>query len=510
MSALGVAGGPLSLGCRSEPVTSADVSMFQHGVASGDPLQDSVVLWTRLSLSEETGAVSGEWEVFDSVELGKPVKTGAFDTNAERDHTVKVVAEGLEPATTYYYRFRVGNSASPLGRTRTAPRGETERLRLAVFSCSSYAHGYFHAYRAVAQRADLDAVVHLGDYIYEYGNGEYGSVRGYDPPHELVTLSDYRRRYAQYRRDPDLQLLHQQLPLLAVWDDHEVANDAWKEGAENHQADEGSYAERRRAAERAYFEWLPLRETPSGQVQRSFRFGDLLSIVLADTRHWGRDRQLSVEDPGFDAPERSILGADQEAWLQQELSQADTVWRFLAQQVMFSALPIGVVNTDAWQGYPQNRQRVLQLIRDQAIDNLVILSGDIHMSWALDVVADQELEAYDPETGAGSLAVELVAPSVSSPSVDRELGEELAPLALEERHVRFAQLWKRGYLLLDVDRARVQAEWYLFERVDGPSEQRLEAVFELRAGESFLREGDGPAPDREQPPPLAPESEGRG
>jgi alkaline phosphatase D len=206
-------------------------------------------------------------------------------------------------------------------------------LRFAVVCCASYAAGFFQAYRAVAERQDLDAVLHLGDYIYEHGTGEYGSVRTYEPGHELLTLEDYRRRYAQYRADPDLQELHRQLPMLAIWDDHEVANNAWRDGAENHQPDEGDYADRKRAAIQAYFEWLPLREVEAGRVYRSFRYGDLLELILADTRHWGRDELIDdLTDPGFQDPARSILGEDQERWLEQELVEATTTWRVLAQQ----------------------------------------------------------------------------------------------------------------------------------------------------------------------------------
>ena len=498
----GVAG-PLPLACSSsdgEPSESG--ASFDHGVASGDPSADSVLLWTRVT-PRDPGPVSGNFEVFESLALDAPLVRGSFTTDADRDYTVKVEAEGLAPGTTYYYRFHCQGATSPVGRTRTAPRGEVERMRLLVFSCAAYAAGYFHAYRTAALRADIDLCVHLGDYIYEHGNAEFGATRTYDPPDEILTLADYRRRYAHYRLDPDLQAVHQQFPFVAIWDDHEVANDAWREGAENHQAEEGDYADRKRAAQQAYFEWLPVRETEPGRVHRSFSYGDLIDLVLLDTRHLGRDRQLPVDDPALEDTDRSLLGADQEQWLEDTLLASEARWRVLAQQVMLTNLPLGISNTDGWEGYPANRERLLDLIASNSLDNVVILTGDIHMSWAFDVVPSNA-EAYDPESGEGAIAVELVAPSVTSPSLGQETGEALAEAALGEPHVRLAQLWKRGYLLLDVDHERLQAEWYLFERVDGPADEEFFAALRVESGEPFLREVDGPAAERSDAPALAP------
>lgn len=510
---LGLAGSQLPLGCTSEAASSESSGVFLHGVASGDPLPDSVILWTRLSGLAATNPdpVEGSWEVAESLDDEEPMLTGRFETGARRDYTVKVEAQGLRAGTTYYYRFRFRGAVSPWGRTRTAPHGATPRLRFAVVSCASYAAGYFHAYRAIAERADIDAVIHLGDYIYEHASGEYGSLRDYDPPHELLTLDDYRRRYAQYRSDPDLMAVHQQIPFLAVWDDHEVANNAWRGGAENHQVDEGDYQTRKRAAQEAYFEWLPVRESEPGRVHRSFRYGDLVQLILADTRHWGRDEVLSdVTAPEFQDPDRSILGADQESWLERELSEASTVWRVLAQQVVFSNVALGVDITDSWDGYPANRERVLGWFGEHQLDNVAILSGDIHMSWAFDVVPAAAAASYDPETGEGALAVELVAPSVTSPSLEREVAERLAQVALELPHVRMAELTRRGFLLLDVDEQRLQGEWYLFDRVDRPSDEQFFKALALRTGECHLREVAAPALPREDSAPLAPPGQSEG
>lgn len=482
----------MPLAC-SESGEDRHAPVFRHGVASGDPWPDSVLLWTRVSVANESA--SGRWEVFDSPALDTLVAQGEFETAASGDHTVKVEVTDLAPDSTYYYRFHCDGQTSPIGRTRTAPDGATPRMRLLVFSCAAYSAGQFLAYRAGAERLDVAAVLHLGDYIYEHGNGEFGSFRDYDPPYEILTLSDYRRRYAHYRLDPDLQALHQQHPMLAIWDDHEIANDAWKDGAQNHQSNEGDYADRKQAAQQAYFEWMPIRETDPGRVHRSFHFGDLIDLVMLDTRHWGRDKQLASTDPEFADPARSILGADQEAWMRDELVASKARWRFLAQQVMVSSLPEGISNNDAWEGYPASRQRLYDLVTERGFDNLVILTGDIHMSWAFDVVPDAAM-TYDPDSGDGSIAVELVATSVTSPSLDREPAEALAEAALETPRVRLAQLWKRGYLLLDVDHERVHAEWYLFDRVDRETDEEFFAALEVRAGETHLRPAEGPLAGR--------------
>ena len=236
--------------------------IFVHGVASGDPLPDALIIWTRVSTA--TGPTEVLWEV-SADDFATIAKSGSFTTDESRDYTVKVDVTGLTAGTAYRYRFTALGETSTVGRARTPPAGAMDAARFAVVSCSSYAHGYFHAYRAVAGE-ELDAVIHLGDYIYEYGDGEYGDVRTYQPPHEIISLADYRTRYGYYRKDPDLQAVHRQHPFIAVWDDHESANNAWAEGAENHTTGiEGSWADRKAAAARAYAEWMPIRENDGPQ-----------------------------------------------------------------------------------------------------------------------------------------------------------------------------------------------------------------------------------------------------
>jgi alkaline phosphatase D len=483
---------------------------FQHGVASGDPLHDAVILWTRVTASSE-----GDIEAFYEVALdpGFSVRVAAAPTvaSADRDFTVKVDVTGLDSGTTYYYRFFALGRESVVGRTKTASSGALERLRIGVCSCSSLAHGYFHAYRRLGERADLDLVVHLGDYIYEYGSGEYGSLRDYEPSHEIVSLEDYRGRYAQYRRDADLQEAHRQHPWVAVWDDHELANDAWSGGAENHGIGEGDWSERRAVAERVYREWMPIREADSAVIYRAFTFGDLLSLVMLDTRIIGRDEQAtSVQDRELiEDPQRHLLGAEQEAWLERVLTESTAQWRVVGQQVMMAQLQFSadgpIVNADQWDGYAAARDRFFDIVERAAPTNLVVLTGDIHSSWAIDLARDP-YGAYDPATGAGTLGVELVTPGVTSPGFIGSLSSIVTGLVAENPHIRWANGSERGYLLLDVTSERVQAAWFHVadvERVDGGTES-VAAVLAVGDEQNHLVEEPGPAEPDPEAPPLAP------
>ena len=471
---------------------------FLHGVASGDPLPDAVMLWTRVTPRAGADRVAVDWEVASDLDFGEIVASGQLETSAERDFTVKVDADGLEAGSIYYYRFSAGEVVSPIGRTRTAVSGTADRLRFAVVSCSSYAHGYFHAYRSISERLDLDAVIHLGDYIYEYGTGEYGKVRAYEPSHEILSLSDYRQRYAQYRRDPDLQLAHQQLPWITVWDDHEIANNTWTDGAENHNPGEGDFAARKAAAQQAYAEWMPIREPEEGRVFRRFGFGDLADLIMLDTRDWGRQEQvMSDDDPALSDPERTLLGHDQEAWLAQQLTASSAQWRLIGQQIMLGRFPIGSA-PDMWAGYPAARKRMLDQLR--AAGDSVVLTGDVHSSWAMNVIDEPfDPNQYDPETGEGSIAVEFVTPGVTSPLFEKASGEPLQAQYLGEPHIEYVQLWRRGYMVLDVDRERVQAAWYHYDAVEDPDpvEPTFAAAAAAYSGERRVRMEANAAPARE-------------
>ncbi len=340
---------------------------FAHGVASGDPLADRVVLWTRVTTAA-TAPVPVAWTVADGPDLKTIVARGQTEASPARDFTVKVDVTGLKPGKDYWFAFTVGEVTSPVGRTRTLPVGPSKDVVLAVVSCSLYPAGYFNAYDAVARLERLDAVVHLGDYIYEYGAGpdDYGTAgaakmgRILEPRHEIVTLADYRLRHATYKTDPHLQAAHARAPWICVWDDHETANDSWIGGAENHTPGvEGDWEGRKANALRAYYEWMPLREPAPGglatAINRTFRFGDVAELIMVETRLGARTEQLDyskvpmrAEDgrqvPDLAAfmgarsdPSRQLLGPAQEAWLDRTLNAstaAGCAWQVLGNQVV--------------------------------------------------------------------------------------------------------------------------------------------------------------------------------
>jgi len=483
----------------SGPVGPA--TLFECGVASGDPATDRVILWTRVSPTNTSAPVEVFYEMALDLAFARRVAAGTFTTEASRDFTVKVDPTGLMPSVTYYYRFKSLGVTSPIGRTRTLPSDSVSHLRLGVMSCSSYAHGYFHAYAKMAAREDIDAVIHLGDYIYEYGNGEYGDLRQYDPPTECLTLDDYRRRFRHYRRDENLQKAHQQHPFICVWDDHEIANDTWVEGAENHNSGEGTFGPRRAAAIKAYFEYQPVRPEVEGDVYRAFRFGTLLDLVMLDTRNHGRS--LQVQDVKSDTPERTLLGTDQEAWLDAKLAASTAQWVMLGQQVMVAQLSIGgdptsLFNLDQWDGYGYARERLYSAIESHAAGRTVILTGDIHSSWAADITPTPWDEStYDPTTGRGSLAVEFVTPGVSSPGTTLSpTGEDFfANLVLEgSPHMKLGDFVHRGYIVLDIKPSRIQADWFHLDTVEDPSGaiETFRFAASVDHGKPFLREMHGP------------------
>ena len=364
LSAKGVGAAVLSyglMGCSSDNDDNTVAADFLHGVASGDPTQDAVIIWTRVT-PQTAGDVRVSWQVSRDGAFSDLVTTGEMVTNAERDYTVKVDAIGLESGSRYFYRFMTGDKTSTVGMTKTLPEGAVNSVKLAVMSCANFPAGYFNVYELAAQRDDLDAMLHLGDYIYEYGRGGYASEHAAElgrevlPAGELLSLSDYRTRYGQYRGDASLQKLHAKLPFITVWDDHEVANDTWKDGAENHNQGEGDFDARKQAALQAYFEWLPIRPWREGnheEIYRSFSFGDLLDLHMLDTRVLARDKQLDYGnylDPATGAfndqqfladvtdTQRTLLGQTQLLWLQGKLLQSSAKWQLLGQQILMGRM----------------------------------------------------------------------------------------------------------------------------------------------------------------------------
>ena len=485
-----------------QTLPETETGPFQHGVASGDPSEDGVILWTRVTPpagQSGNGPLEVRWQIASDERLGRVVARGTAEAARERDFTVKVDAGGLESGTTYFYAFDTRGGQSPVGRTRTLPGRGAQRLRLGQVSCSNYPTGYFNVYRCLANRTDLDAIVHLGDYIYEFAGNRYNDPsidRGVEPASELVTLGDYRNRYAFYRRDLDLQEIHRRHPFIVVWDDHEMANDAWSGGASNHLAGQGEWKTRQRAAYRAYLEWMPIRESNATDIRlyRRFAFGGLADLVMLDTRGM-RDQQVASTDAaGLADPRRTLLGAEQERWLSNTLRESQgsgALWRIIGQQVLFSPMTMpgmGVLKTDVWDGYPAARDRVFDMIDSGRISDVAVLTGDIHSSWALDVPR-QPWAAYDPKTANGSRAVEIVAPAVSSPpmfssAAQRDLATMLESLA---PHVKFLEGESRGYVLLDVTPKSIVADWYFVPTVTERTERESRAArFVCERGSSRL------------------------
>ena len=338
------------------------VFVFGHGVASGDPLADRVIIWTRVTPSEDGISKEAEvgWVVATDEDLNEVVASGTVYTDASRDFTVKVDVTGLSANTQYYYRFTgKDNEVSPLGQTRTLPTGNVDSVKLAVCSCANYPAGLFNVYHAMAE-SDADVVVHLGDYIYEYGSNEYPKAdaegREPEPSQEIISLSDYRARYAKYRIDVDLQEVHRVKPFICVWDDHELANDTWKDGAQNHQEDEGSFTARRAAAIQAYHEWLPIRSgADQAKIWRAFAFGNLVNLTMLDTRMIARDEPLDfanyITESGLDAEgfqqdladtSRTLLGAEQQRFAIGSMINSGATWQVLGQQVLMGRIFIPV------------------------------------------------------------------------------------------------------------------------------------------------------------------------
>ena len=499
---------------------------FGYGVASGDPLSDRVILWTRVN--GVGGSANVTWQIATDPAFATVVGSGSASTDGSRDYTVKVDATGLQPATTYFYRFKYGSENSAVGRTRTLPVGSAQRIRLGVFSCAAFSIGQFHAYNHAAARSDIDVALMLGDYIYETGltSAEQTAAaligREIDPRGELHLISEYRQRYARYHTDSDLRGIRAAMPIIAVWDDHEIANDTWRDGAGGHDPlTEGSFADRRAAAVQAWHEWLPTRTGADPlKIYRSFTFGNLLSLHMLDTRVIGRDapvgRDAYLAGAAAD-PNRQLLGAEQNDWLAAQMQASPATWQVLGQQVVMGPMriPLSVFDNFTedsineflqaqdtpdisrttrqqalvaqprigyeltnWDGFPAAREKVLSAAHTFG-KNLVVLSGDSHNAWGHDL-----RDATNQPVG-----VEFATPSVTS------TGLEVAHLNVGRQFLadsfvrmipdlKYAETSHRGYLTVTFTPTSATGEWVFVSSVlqnsytatAGPALQTLPGV----------------------------------
>ena len=551
--------------------------VFGYGVASGDPTADAVVIWTRATPPParrgDPVATPGSglgaplrvrWEVARDRDFRKVVQRGVVATSAASDHTVKVDVRGLRPYTRYHYRFRTRYEVSPVGRTQTAPdeRGRTHALRFGLVSCSNYTGGYFGAYRALAFRDDLDFILHVGDYIYEYGNGadRYGppdlvGERDAVPATETVDLQGYRLRHALHKADPDLQRAHRRHPWITIFDDHEVANNAWARGAENHTAGaEGAFLERRQRAFQAYLEWMPFRLPEQRRVPhqgtrffKRFTFGSLADLSVLETRQ-NRSAQVDVApfstngggfipegQPAVDAqladPSRQLLEPEQLDWLKDGVADGRRRWHLVGNQVILAPVrfpgavlgaPAGLdlLNSDQWDGYQADQSELIGHLAAQPrrSGDAVVLTGDIHSSWAMDIPVTRS-------PGYTSAGVEFVCPSVTSDGFYElvrasQPGATAAQAVATTRGVTAAVTaqnpWVRyldgvghGYTLVDVTPERVQADYHLTPtptqeqpdpRVDPAVEPEYARSWQTLAGSRRVTAAVGPVGRRSDQP----------
>ncbi len=435
---------------------------FYHGVESGDPTPDRVIIWTRVTPDTGmSGAITVYWQMATDTGFTNVVNYGKEIATDSSHFTVKADVCGLQPSTYYYYMFNALGKNSIVGRTKTAPSStsDNDSARFAVVSCASWEHGYFNAYESISNRNDVDAVLHLGDYIYEYASGDFtGNVAGraYDPPTEAITEVGYELRYSQYKLDDQLRRIHQLFPFITVWDDHETCNDSWREGGQNHDpATEGPYDLRKHNSTSTYFKWMPIRRPDSLDTIRIFRklrYGKLLDLVMLDTRLYDRDLQnLSATDDST----RHMMGPAERAWYFQQLDDTTTRWKIIGNQVMFSPLQVfgQPVNADQWDGYNYERTLIENHIMNTPVKNVVILTGDIHTSWCADVPGQN----YDPGTGAGAICAEFVGTSVTSLNFPFPVGQNI--IKSLNQHFKYINLDDHGYYVLNVNKSKAQADY---------------------------------------------------
>ncbi|WP_369822268.1 alkaline phosphatase [Saccharomonospora sp. CUA-673] len=505
----GVGAGAVLLG--SSPAAAAPsrklTDPFTLGVASGDPLPDGVVLWTRLAPKplDHDGGMPGrivgvEWEIALDEKFADVVRRGTERAAPEQAHSVHADVRGLEPHREYFYRFRVGGEISPAGRARTAPApGSAAEVHFAFASCSNWEQGYFTAYRHMAEERP-DVVFHLGDYLYEYSAGENGDVRTHEGD-EMNELGEYRQRHAQYKTDADLQLAHAVSPFIVTWDDHETDNNYANLTPENNEPDEGNgseaeFAKRRAAAYQAYWEHMPLRRfrkpvDTNLPLYRGFTYGSTARFSVLDSRQYRDDQPYDDESQvsGPDQWRTTMLGEEQHAWLEKQLAESRSTWNVVPQQIYFASMdevagedPGGY--NDGWDGYRASRDRILGYVEEHAIDNVVVLTGDVHKHWVNDLRRDFE----QPDTPV--LASEFVTTSISSGG-DGDGSNDPGDLVWNENpHTKY-YCDRRGYVSCRVGKDTFAADYRVVDYVEKSADApvRTDASFVLEAGKPGVQPG---------------------
>lgn len=457
---------------------------FTLGVASGDPLSDSVVLWTRLAPDPLNGGgmpshiVPVSWEIATDENFRNIIQRGTEHASPSLAHSVHVEVSGLKANTVYYYRFKSGNELSPVGKTKTLPASGASvgSMMFAFVSCQQFEHGYFTAYKHMAKE-DLDLVFHLGDYIYEYGTNEYLSPTGNVRAHhgdEIITIEDYRNRYAQYRSDEHLRAAHAVFPWIVTWDDHEVENNYASFIPEKDQSVE-EFIKRRAAAYQAYYEHMPLRKSSlphdgGMQLYRDFSYGDLANFYVLDTRQY-RDDQANGDGTKAHTPEsldpnRTLLGPEQEKWLLDNLGSSKSHWNVLAQQIFFAQRKFGTstepkFSMDAWDGYPAARQHITDFVASKNINNVIVLTGDVHASWASNLMADFN----NPD--APIFGAEFVGTSITSGGDGSDVRADTEKVLADNPNIKFFNNF-RGYVRCRVTPKQWRADYRVVPFVTSP------------------------------------------
>ncbi|MBC7861911.1 MAG: alkaline phosphatase D family protein [Bacteroidia bacterium] len=460
-----------------------DLAPFYHGVASGDPLPTAVIIWTKIS-PDFYSKVKVNVQVALDEKFSQIVQNKDVEADSSNDYILKIDIQDLKPGTFYYYRFSALGKWSPVGRTKTLADGRTENVRLAFASCSNYAWGFFNPYRLMADDT-LDAVVHLGDYIYEHSQTTYNNSslnRKHLPDKEIVSLEDYRTRYAQYRLDNDLQAVHSKHPFIVIWDDHEFANNAYVNGAGNHQPDEGDWQTRLDAARKAYYEWMPVREQNNKQLYRAFSFGDLVNLIMLDTRVEGRTVQVKGKsDLNYNDTNRKIISTEQFNWVADQLKSNKGQWKIIGNQVLFADMLCffgkkGELYMDGWSGYPYQKKKFAELV--SAARNVAIVTGDFHSSFVYNNPRPDSDKGIQLPT-----IPEFIVPSITSANYDEEYTipqtNEFEKMYLKQnKDLAWTDLNSHGYLLLKCDGKNMTAVFKFAETILKPSaNKKADIVF---------------------------------